>query len=241
MNFLKNSQGFQFETDDFIVVFGNAASDLQSFQQTYTQFEFIRAKQDHTDRILELDPLLQQQQSVHFLQPEDPCYDALSTTAASKALVVQTADCIPLMIYSPIKKQIAAVHAGWRGVENQIIIKTLQKFSHFQTLKIFIGPHILQNSFEVQQDVKERIEDSTNDFYSSRGSKPEFNKDYVVQKNDRYYIDLQKIVIDQLEALEIQKDNIFSVNVDTKTSLEFNSHRRTPTAKVRNWSWIVLK
>ncbi|HKJ80314.1 MAG TPA: laccase domain-containing protein, partial [Prolixibacteraceae bacterium] len=41
--------------------------------------------------------------------------DALVTNEKATCLCVQTADCVPILLFDPVKNVIAAVHAGWRG------------------------------------------------------------------------------------------------------------------------------
>ena len=41
--------------------------------------------------------------------------DALVTATPGAAISVRTADCIPVLLYDPVHRAVAAVHAGWRG------------------------------------------------------------------------------------------------------------------------------
>ncbi len=41
--------------------------------------------------------------------------DGLMTDLPGVTLLVYTADCIPILFYDPVRRVIAAVHAGWRG------------------------------------------------------------------------------------------------------------------------------
>lgn len=83
------------------------------------------------------------------------------TNQAKLALCISTADCLPIMIYSPISRWVAGIHAGWRGVASQIFRDTLLKLDAVgvprESLQIFIGPHIQMESFEVHKDVKEAV------------------------------------------------------------------------------------
>lgn len=42
-------------------------------------------------------------------------YDAFVTNLPGVAIGVRTADCIPVLLYDPEKRVVAAVHAGWKG------------------------------------------------------------------------------------------------------------------------------
>jgi YfiH family protein len=51
--------------------------------------------------------------------------DALATTRNDNALVIQVADCQPVLIADPTKKAAANVHSGWRGSIDNIIGRTI--------------------------------------------------------------------------------------------------------------------
>ena len=44
--------------------------------------------------------------------------DGLMTDLPGVALVIYSADCIPILFYDPVRRVAAAVHAGWRGTED---------------------------------------------------------------------------------------------------------------------------
>jgi hypothetical protein len=46
--------------------------------------------------------------------------DALITRLPGQRIAVKTADCIPLLLHDPHSRAVAAVHAGWRGVVQNI-------------------------------------------------------------------------------------------------------------------------
>lgn len=52
--------------------------------------------------------------------------DALATAQRDNALVIQIADCQPVLIADPIKKAVANVHSGWRGSIDNIIGRTIE-------------------------------------------------------------------------------------------------------------------
>ena len=41
--------------------------------------------------------------------------DGLATNVPGVTLCIFSADCIPILLFDPVKRAIAAVHAGWRG------------------------------------------------------------------------------------------------------------------------------
>src|SRR3972149_6750088 len=52
-------------------------------------------------------------------------YDALITNQIGLAITIQTADCLPILIWDANRKVVAAVHAGWRGSLKEIAPKTV--------------------------------------------------------------------------------------------------------------------
>ena len=83
-----------------------------------------------------------------------PQCDAMITKEKEIPLMVMVADCIPILIYDPIKKVIAVVHAGRTGVFLKILTKTLQMMqrsfkSSAEDLLIVLGPSIRNCCYEV--------------------------------------------------------------------------------------------
>ena len=84
--------------------------------------------------------------------------DALITNVPGVAISVRTADCIPVLLYDPVHKAIAAVHDGWRGTVQRLSQKVVAEMSRrYGTnpadLKAVIGPGIGPESFQVGQEV----------------------------------------------------------------------------------------
>lgn len=84
--------------------------------------------------------------------------DALVTATPGAAISVRTADCIPVLLYDPVHRAVAAVHAGWRGTVQRISVKTIEFMSRLygtraQDLRAVIGPGIGPDSFQVGQEV----------------------------------------------------------------------------------------
>ena len=55
--------------------------------------------------------------------------DGFITNVKNLPLGILTADCTPILILDTKKKIIAAVHAGWKGAYNNIVIKVLKKLT----------------------------------------------------------------------------------------------------------------
>ena len=84
--------------------------------------------------------------------------DALITDMPGVAISVRTADCIPVLLYDPVNRAIAAVHDGWRGTVQRLSQKVIARMqSRYGTnpadLMAVIGPGIGPESFQVGQEV----------------------------------------------------------------------------------------
>lgn len=83
--------------------------------------------------------------------------DAVVSAGRGAACAVRTADCVPILLADGETRRVAAVHAGWRGVVQNVIAATLEVFrtrgSRPEHLIAAIGPHISEAAFEVGDDV----------------------------------------------------------------------------------------
>jgi YfiH family protein len=58
-----------------------------------------------------------------------PVCDALISAAPGKHLVIQVADCQPVLVYDPVRKSVGNIHSGWRGSIHNIIGRTISAMS----------------------------------------------------------------------------------------------------------------
>ena len=84
--------------------------------------------------------------------------DALITDVPGVAIAVRTADCIPVLLYDPVHRAVAAVHDGWRGTVQRLSQKVIAEMgrrygTNPADLKAVIGPGIGPESFQVGREV----------------------------------------------------------------------------------------
>jgi len=83
--------------------------------------------------------------------------DALITTDPNVFLAVSIADCTPVLVYDAANKIAAAIHAGWRGTEQMIVLAAIQKLkelgSNPKDLFAFLGASASGEKYEVGFDV----------------------------------------------------------------------------------------
>ena len=84
--------------------------------------------------------------------------DALLSDKKGLCLCVQTADCVPILLFDPMKKVVAAVHSGWRGTVSKIVANTIKKMTadygtNPADILAAIGPSIGPEVYEVGNEV----------------------------------------------------------------------------------------
>ena len=79
--------------------------------------------------------------------------DGSMTTHNKIVCTVMTADCLPVLLTNTDGTQVAAVHAGWRGLADGILENAVNKFTKPSQVMAWIGPAIGAKAFEVGSDV----------------------------------------------------------------------------------------
>lgn len=85
-------------------------------------------------------------------------YDALVTNVPGVCIGARSADCIPVLLYDPVKKAAAAIHSGWRGTVTRVCRKAITKMkleygTEPSDILAVIGPGICGNCFQIGQEV----------------------------------------------------------------------------------------
>lgn len=81
--------------------------------------------------------------------------DAAFTGNPDVVCAVLTADCLPVLITSADGGELAAAHAGWRGLNAGVIEATVSQFRVSPgNLLVWLGPAISQTAFEVGDEVR---------------------------------------------------------------------------------------
>lgn len=208
--------------------FGSSVGDTEenvteNFKRTLSLIDSdcenaVRSKQTHSDVVLKVtkdfggEGILKPQR---FFEA-----DGLVTTEKNLSLVVFYADCVPVLLADKETKTIATVHSGWRGTQSNIVSKAVEKMAacgcKSENIIGAVGPCIGLCHFEVQKDVYDVFI-------------PVYGKEYGKIENNKYYVDLGKIVSRQLELSGLRKENIAFLNKCTYCNEEFYSYRRQKT------------
>ena len=170
-------------------------------------------------------------------------YDAFVTNRPGVAIGVRTADCVPVLLYDPVERVVAAVHAGWKGTVLQIskgVLEAMgQEFcSRPENLLAVIGPSIGPDSFQVGEKVAEKFKEAgfpMDEIWSFRGPGD------GSPMSGGHHIDLWKANRWLLEQLGIPPESIEVLGIDTYTTESLFSARREGVACGRIINAIMLK
>jgi len=84
--------------------------------------------------------------------------DGHATAAAGLLLAVTVADCVPVFLVDPERRNLALLHAGWRGVAGGILeegvgVLTRRLGSRVEALHLHLGPAVCGSCYEVGPEV----------------------------------------------------------------------------------------
>lgn len=84
--------------------------------------------------------------------------DAAITREPNRCLAIMTADCLPIVLSNDTGTEIAAIHAGWRGLADGVIEETLSTLHHpVSSFIAWIGPSACGQCYEVGEEVKDNF------------------------------------------------------------------------------------
>jgi YfiH family protein len=187
-------------------------------------------EQTHSTKTLELP----QQYFHECATNKAPEADASFTQQLHTTCVVMTADCLPLLIVNSDGTEVAAIHAGWKGLANGIIRKTINAMnSSNDTLHVWLGPAIGPNAFEVGDDVRQQFLGQSNDYT------PCFN---AIQtdgsSSDKYLADIYALAKVQLTALGVQFISGGEYCTYSQSDLFFSYRREGQSGRMASLIWI---
>jgi YfiH family protein len=148
--------------------------------------------------------------------------DGLITNEPEIVLAIYFADCVPVFLADPVKKVIAAVHAGWRGTVMKIAQKAADLMireygSNPSDIFAGIGPSICKERFEVDYPVAKEFFDAL-----------PYAAEYIESRNSKYYVDLWGINKRELTERGIVNIEISNLCTASRQDL-FYSHRISGT------------
>jgi len=135
---------------------------------------------------------------------------------------VRSADCMPVLLVDPVSRQVAAAHAGWRGVLAGVVPAALEVLARraaaqASQLRAAVFPHIRRCCFEVDDALAEQL----------AAAGPGAEQSVFQVDAGKPYVALDAIVRAQLIAAGLPDANIEDVPGCTCCDAErFFSYRR---------------
>lgn len=157
-----------------------------------------------------------------------PQADGIMTNLKHTALLIRTADCLPIFIYDSTIEAIGLIHAGWRGSHQNIVIKAIHKMaaeygSNTKNIQALFGPCIGSCCYEVGEEF--------NRYFPSE----------VVVRGSRLFLDLKAVNRNQLLSLGVAKENIKDVEICTCCNKQYFSYRREGAKAGRMVSLMMIR
>jgi len=140
-----------------------AGDDIEKVKENYARIcralgintsDIVRNAQVHGNRIR----VVTKEDTGKLFTQTPPEADGLITNSPGVALMVYTADCVPVILHDPVKNVIGAVHAGWRGTASNIAGEAIKKMKdvfdcNCGDIRAAIGPCISKCCYETDSDV----------------------------------------------------------------------------------------
>ena len=169
-------------------------------------------------------------------------YDALVTALPGCAIGVHTADCVPILMYDPQHRVVAAVHSGWKGTVQRISQKVLfvmkQTFGcRPEGIRAAIGPAIGPASFQVGEEVVQFFKEQNFPLEEIWSFRSGFSGIPMV---DGHHLDLFKANRWLLQEAGVPEAYIQIAGIDSYTDPSFFSARREGITCGRTISFIRL-
>lgn len=164
----------------------------------------------------------------------DPCgkvsyeADGLMTDLPGVALVIYSADCIPILFYDPVRRVIAAVHAGWRGTAAGIATAAVERMADVfgcnpADILAAVGPGIGPDCFETHEDVPNAM---------TAALSTAVLRHIKIKENGKFSVDLKAINAMRLEQAGLDPDHIAVSGICTACDPDrFWSHRKQGTSR----------
>jgi len=153
--------------------------------------------------------------------------DASYTREINQPLVILTADCLPILITHHHKPEIAAIHAGWKGIYAGIIENTVSKLldspDHYS---VWFGPAICKTCYPISEEFRAN-------FLSQYP-----NTEDCFTKKEQWHFSLTSMSENIFKQLGIRR--IFHSNLCTFENKAFYSYRRDhgQTGRIATFIWL---
>lgn len=163
-------------------------------------------------------------------QPDPIIADSVITRTQNTLCIIRSADCLPILISNRQGNEVAAIHAGWKGLVAGVIEETFEQLKSLpQDCIAWIGPAICGSCYEVGPEVRETFINKN----------PHFAAGFTKGRADKYFGDLPKIAEMVLKALGVL--DVTLSGICTFEDTRCNSYRRQKGTDQRMLTGISFK
>ncbi|OCA55743.1 purine nucleoside phosphorylase YfiH [Photorhabdus namnaonensis] len=160
---------------------------------------------------------------------EDKRADAVYTNIPGQVCAVMTADCLPVLFCSSAGDEVAAAHAGWRGLCTGVLENTIAQFkAKPHQIQAWLGPAIGAKKFEVGNEVLQAFTSQHADLSQA-----------FIPFGEKYLADIYLLAKLKLQSVGVNA--IFGGGECTVTNKEkFFSYRRDGiTGRMATLIWLI--
>ncbi len=167
-----------------------------------------------------------------------PMADGMVTKLHGVALVIESADCYPVLLEDATAGVIAAAHCGWRGTAGQILANVVEAMlaqgARPERIRAALGPGISGAQYAVGADVLARFAGAgfPESAYLERPGGP--SRSGIEQ----FFVNLRRANTWVLSEAGVSEDQIWA-SAQSSTDEAFFSHRRDHGQTGRMWSVIA--
>lgn len=145
--------------------------------------------------------------------------DGLITETRNVFLIVRCADCFPVFITDSSRQIVCTIHAGRRGVYNEIIIKAIESLGKkgfaASDLSVFIGPGIRSCCYKISKEIKSEFAQKFNNISK-----------VIIENGENYHLSLPDVIKAQVIGCKVSEENIEDMNICTYENNNLYSYRR---------------
>jgi len=156
--------------------------------------------------------------------------DACWTRTPGVVCAVMTADCLPVLFADSRGHQVAAAHAGWRGLLNGVLEATLDTFDDPADVRVWLGPAIGSQAFEVGPEVRSA--------FLARDAAADMAFQPSLQHSERWLADLYRLATLRLQAAGVVAISGGDHCTHTEQDLFFSYRRDGRTGRMASLVWI---
>ena len=199
---------------------GNNRDVYRSLRTSFPDLNFTSAEQIHSN-------IVTYTNTPSEFDQEHKC-DGLITSEVNKALIIRTADCVPVFIFS--HQSISLLHAGHKGIQFNILEKW-NEYCPDQPSYLILGDHIKSCCFKVHEDIEKKFRALP---YSDPYSITKINK-------NQWSISLARILYNQWNRLEHSTEHFFDFSNCTCCNTNIHSYRRSGKALIERTGHVIFR